>query len=192
MRKKILSVFLSLSIILSCLLILNSCENKNGNDNGKVDIVCSIFPLYDWVLNIVGESDNVNVSLLVSSGGDLHSYDPSAADIIKLIDCDMVVYVGGQSDTWLTEALNKNPRNGRQEIALIDLDPITKLTVSDEYILEDQHEHDHDHAAEAQIDEHIWLSLKNAEAAADIICDAISELDEENAHIYKSDRKSVV
>ena len=186
MKKKIVSIFLSVSLMLSCLFLLTSCGNESGKDRGKINIICSIFPLYDWVSNIVGVSDNVNVSLLVSGGGDLHSYDPTAADIIKLIDCDIVVYVGGESDAWLTEALSKNPRDDRQEISLIDYDSITKLTVSDEYVLDDAHEHDHEHDHEKQIDEHIWLSLKNAEAAAEIICNAISDLDEKNAESYES------
>ncbi|MBO5883713.1 MAG: zinc ABC transporter substrate-binding protein [Clostridia bacterium] len=186
MKKKIISVFIALALILSCLFLLLSCGNENGKDNGKINIVCSIFPLYDWVSNIVGESNNVDVSLLVSGGGDLHSYDPTAADIIKLIDCDIVVYVGGESDAWLTEALSKNPSDKRQEISLIDYDSITKMAVSDEYILGNDLEHDHDHDHEKQIDEHIWLSLKNAETTAGIICDAVSDLDKENADIYES------
>lgn len=189
MKNKLLSIFISISLMMSCLALLPSCNAKDGRDGGDIKIVCSVFPLYDWVSNIVGGEERVSVSLLVSGGGDLHSYEPSAADIIKLADCDMVIYVGGESDAWLTEALDKNPREDRREISLIEYESITKLALSDEFILGDEqeheHEHEHEHGHGEQTDEHIWLSPNNAKAAVNLICDVLCELDAENAETYE-------
>ena len=93
-----------------------SCKKAPATANAdgkKLDVVCTIFPEYDWVKEIVGrDNKNVNVHLLLDNGVDLHSYSPSVGDIAKISSCDMFVYVGGESDGWVKDALaqatNKN------------------------------------------------------------------------------------
>ena len=183
MKKKLTSTFIALALALTCAGALVSCGGEESKSDEKINILCSVFPIYDWVSNIVGDSDTVSVTLLVSGGGDLHSYEPSAADMIKITNSDVVFYVGGTSDAWLSEALEKNSRDGRQDVSLIDFESITKRPPCDEFILGEDHDHDHDHSA---VDEHIWLSIDNAIAASKIICNTMADVDSENSEKYEA------
>ena len=85
------------------------CNSKNSRANGgKISIVTTIFPEYDWVRQIVGEqSDNVEITMLLNNGVDLHSYQPTADDLIKIKTCDLFIYVGGESDKWVDDVLKQ-------------------------------------------------------------------------------------
>ena len=81
--------------------------------SGKLQVVTTIFPEYDWIRQILGENpEGVELTLLLDNGADLHSYQPTAEDIARISTCDLFVYVGGESDKWvddaLKEATNKN------------------------------------------------------------------------------------
>ena len=81
---------------------LAGCGKQNDtNQTDKLSIVTTIFPEYDWVREILGEkADNAEITMLLDNGVDLHSYQPTADDIVKISDCDLFVYVGGESDGW--------------------------------------------------------------------------------------------
>ena len=100
--KKILMILLSLIIVSGA---LSGCASAEKNTGGKINIVTTIFPLYDWTSKIAG--DKAEVDMLLDNGVDMHSFQPSADDIVKMSTCDMFIYVGGESDSWVQDALKE-------------------------------------------------------------------------------------
>ena len=160
-----------------------------GNNDGLI-VVCSTFVQYDWCRELLGErADDTTLTLLADNGLDIHSYQPSAEDIIKIATCDVIIYIGGTSDKWIREVLEENPKPDRKVISLLD-------AVGDNLKLEvlpdgAQHEHEHDgsHAVD-EYDEHVWLSLRNARVICEKISDALSAADPENKELYSENLKS--
>jgi zinc transport system substrate-binding protein len=110
---KLKRLFLCLLAALVALFSTTSCSNGASGGSGKLDIVCTIFPEYDWVREILGDhTSGAELTMLLDNGVDLHSYQPTAEDIVKISSCDIFIYVGGESDCWvddvLTEATNKD------------------------------------------------------------------------------------
>ena len=190
-------------------LIFTSCQKKSAEMEraraGKITVLATVFPVYDWAKNLAAGSESVSVDLLLKDGVDLHSFQPSAADIVKISTADIFIYVGGESDTWVATAL-KNAGNENQIV--INLMEVLKGFVKEEEVVEgmqtEEDEHDHSgeeahdsedersHALEiaqhthdeVEYDEHIWLSLDNAIASSGEIARALMEKDEANAQIY--------
>ena len=166
--KKTISVALCLLMILG---VLAGCGTSNTNNGDKLSIVTTIFPEYDWVKQIIGDkADQADVTMLLDNGVDLHSYQPTADDIIKISTCDMFIYVGGESDEWVEDVLKEATNKDMAVINLLEAlgDDVKEEEVK-EGMQEDEHEHgddhedeDHDHEEETEYDEHVWLSLKNA------------------------------
>lgn len=185
--KKILSILL---IILILTLPLSACGNTENKADG-LSIVCTTFPQYDFLKNILGSDDAL--TLLLDDGADLHSYEPTAQDIIAIGNADLFVYIGGASDKWVEGALRSANNPGLRTIALMDL----VNTYKEEYVAGMEHNHSHengeihggDHSGE---DEHIWLSVKNAAIITEKLCDAVCETDPENAELYKSTAKDYI
>ena len=102
--KKITALLLALFMLVGALA---GCGKQNDtNQTDKLSIVTTIFPEYDWVREILGEkADNAEITMLLDNGVDLHSYQPTADDIVKISDCDLFIYVGGESDEWVEDAL---------------------------------------------------------------------------------------
>ena len=188
MVKRVFCAALALILLICACAPLAACQKQV--EDGKIHIVCTIFPQYDWMRNIIGESDGVELTLLINNGNDMHSYEPSAADIMKIADCDMIVYLGEGIDGWVSEAIERSGREDVKKVALAECEGVTLKNISSASHTHD-HEHDHgdhddhdghDHGA---LDEHLWLSLKNATVLTSALCDAICELDLENAQSYR-------
>ncbi len=175
----------------------------------KKSIVCVTYPEYDWVMHILGDkAASFNVTLLQNNGTDLHSYQASIKDIAKISVCDMLVFVGGESDEWVekavAEAKNKNMLVVNMMEALGDKvkeEEIVEGMQAEEEEEEDEHEHehadhDHDHEGhhhhhdEVEYDEHVWLSLRNAAALVQTLAQKIAALDSANAAAYKANAAS--
>lgn len=158
-----------------------------------LQIVTMIFPEYDWVQNILGDkAADAEVTMLLDNGVDLHSYQPTAADILKIAGCDLFIYVGGESDEWVDDALAQavNP-----DMVVLNLLETLGDTVKEEEIVEGMEEGDHDHdheeaEGEAEYDEHVWLSLRNASVICGAVSDALSDLDPANAAVYSENLKA--
>ena len=148
-------------------------------------IVASIFPVYDWVREISKGVSN-NITLLQDSGADIHSFQPSADDIVRISGCDLFVYIGGESDEW-AEGTLKNPVNSSRTV--LNLLDILGDAVKEEEIIEgmehEHHEH-HDDEGEAEPDEHIWLSLRNAGVICRKLAETLSFIDPKNSDTYAS------
>ena len=138
---------------------------------------------------------NVEVTMLLDNGVDLHSYQPTINYIAKISDCDMFIYVGGESDGWVNDAL-KNAKNDKMKV--INLLEVLGDSVKTEELIEgmqeEEHDHHHDneeiteekHEHEEEKDEHVWLSLKNAKILCKVIADNLSEIAPENKDIYSA------
>lgn len=191
MRKRVCFV----SIIIWLLASASAgCAVNRGSDGvwgeageDKIRIVCTIFPQYDWVRNIIkGNEDRFLLTLLMDNGGDLHSFQPSALDIARISSCDLFIYVGGESDGWVEDVLKEaeNP----------DMRAINMMEAVETGLIEEEpvegnaaygHEgHGHE-GAEHAYDEHVWLSLRNAEILAEGICAQLEELDDTGSNLYR-------
>lgn len=147
----------------------------------KIRIVTTIFPEYDWVREILGDkADSAEITMLLDNGVDLHSYQPTADDLIKLSDCDLFVYVGGESDEWVEGALKSAANRDRKVIHLLDA---LGDSAKEEETVEGMQEKEEDHE-EKEYDEHVWLSLKNAKTLVGAISAALQEIDPDNKDTY--------
>jgi len=195
--KKITALLLALMMLAG---VLASCgKPKDAGNDGKLKVVTTIFPEYDWVRAILGDkADNAEVTMLLDNGVDLHSYQPTADDIVKISDCDLFVYVGGESDGWVENALKNAANKNMKVINLLEvLGDSVKTEETVEGMQEDGHDHGHSHdehdeehdEAEGhdhgeEKDEHVWLSLKNAQALCVTLADALCAIDPDNKNTY--------
>ena len=155
----------------------------------KIRIVTTIFPEYDWVREILGDkADSAEITMLLDNGVDLHSYQPTADDIVKLSDCDLFVYVGGESDGWVEDALKSAANKDRKVINLLDA---LGDSVKEEETVEGMQEEEEDHG-EKEYDEHVWLSLKNAKTLVGAISAALQELDPGNKDTYATNAAAYI
>lgn len=198
----------------------NSIEKGNSN---KISIVCTTFPQYDWVKNILGEeAERFNVTLLLDNGVDMHSYQPAVKDIATAGSSDLFIYVGGESDTWVEDAL-KEAKN--KDLKAINLMETLGNSVKEEEVVEGMQEerkslgHSHEKSSkekqeqtqkeshensqeingqkeaadeEPEYDEHIWLSIRNAEIMVKNIEKAIEQLDSDNAKVYQNNAENYI
>ena len=158
----------------------------------KICIVTTIFPEYDWVREILGDkADSAEITMLLDKGVDLHSYQPTADYLIKLSDCDLFVYVGGESDGWVEDALKNATNKNRKVINLLE---ILGDSVKEEETVEGMQaeEEDHEDHEEKEYDEHVWLSLKNAEVLVNAISKSLQELDPDNKDTYAANADAYV
>lgn len=178
--KKILALLLALWIPAA---VLSGCVPQDDSAaSNKLNIVTTIFPAYDWVREILGdETDRAEITTLLDSGVDLHSYQPTVDDIVKISDCDLFLYVGGESDGWVDDALKNAPNKERKVIRLLD---VLGDSAKAEETVAGMQEEEHDHEEEAEYDEHIWLSLKNAQVLVAAISEALQESDPARKDTY--------
>ena len=155
----------------------------------KISIVTTIFPEYDWVREILGDkADSAEITMLLDKGVDLHSYQPTADDLIKISDCDLFVYVGGESDEWVEGALKSAANRDRKVINLLET---LGDSVKEEETVEGMQEEEEDHE-EKEYDEHVWLSLKNAKTLVGAISAALQELDPDNKDTYATNAAAYI
>ncbi|MBQ9890390.1 MAG: zinc ABC transporter substrate-binding protein [Firmicutes bacterium] len=190
--KKIIAVIEAAALLIGSLA---SCGTggKTPSGSGKPHIVTTIFPEYDWVINILGDDPaGADVTMLLDNGVDLHSFQPTAADILSIATCDMFIYVGGESDKWVEDALKKSTN---KDMVIIDLLEVLGDAAKEEEMTEgmQEEEHEHEHEDEGpEYDEHVWLSLKNAAVLTESISQAIQKLDPANAEIYRKNTAAYI
>ena len=192
----------------------SSVAEDAKDPNKKISIVTTIFPEYDWVREIVGNhADKFEITYLMNKGVDLHSYQASAEDIAKVSSADLFIYVGGESDTWAEDAIAEATNKDMKVINLLNSlgSDVKEEEVVEGMAAEDEHDHDHseeakdhdhseedkdhDHAKEGEeveYDEHVWLSLKNAQKLVMDIEANIESLDPDNAANYAANAQAYV
>lgn len=189
----------SLAILLGVLSIsipfagIHTAEAKTTeNIDKKLNIATTIFPEYDWIRAILGNrADDVNLTMLLDNGTDLHSFQPAVKDIMKVSSCDLLIYVGGESDQWIEDALESAQNKDMKTINLMEvLGDSIKEEETVEGMQESEHDHDHEDEEEKEYDEHVWTSMRNAEVICDAIAETLEEMDPENKEIYQSNAET--
>ncbi len=179
--KKTISI---LMCIVLCMAVMCSCSDKETTHEG-IKIVCTAFPQYEYVKNILGTSDGL--TLLLDDGADLHSYEPTATDIIEIASSDLFVCIGGISDSWVEGALKSANSDNLKAVSLMDM----VQTYDVDYVAGMEKENHH-HEGEHEKDEHIWLSLQNSAAITRTLCDIICEIDTANAEKYRENAENYI
>ena len=191
--------------------LLAGCGKQNepaASDETRLRVVTTIFPEYDWVREILGDkADNAEVTMLLDNGVDLHSYQPTADDIVKISECDLFIYVGGESDDWVDDALKNAANKNMKVVNLLEaLGDSVKTEEVVEGMQEEKHDHDHDHEdadehddakehdheEEAEYDEHVWLSLKNAQTLCSAISGVLQQIDPDNKDTYAANASAYI
>ena len=203
--KKLIAFMLSLLLLAGLIPCAGMAENK------PITVVTTIFPIYDWVRQIAGDNADTNLVLLLDNGVDLHSYQPSAQDIMTISTADLFIYVGGESDEWVEDVLETamNP-----SLVSINLTETMGEDLKTEEIVEgmehehdhdhdededhhhdhededhdhdEEHDHDHGHEHEEEYDEHVWLSLRNARKLTAAIAEALAGIDAAGADTIRA------
>jgi len=182
MMKKILP-------LLCLLLILSSCTPVPPEPpSGRLQVVAAIFPAYDFARAAAG--DLADVTLLLPPGAESHSYEPTPADILLVQRCDLFVYLGGESDTWVDTILSAIERSG-EAMRMVDyVDLLEEETVEG---MQGGHDHEEEHDRLGEVvgmDEHVWTAPLNAAAITRAIGDRLSALDPGNAAAYAENAES--
>lgn len=186
MVKRIIAIILSIMVLSGTLTALSGCGVEKSD---KITVLCTVFPIYDWVRSVVGDSEKVEVKLLVSGSADLHSYQPTVNDVIAVRGADLTVRVGGMDDSFVGELL-KNGGCG-QDLRLMEIDGIVKREIS-QGSHEEEHDHHHEHDHEHTVDEHIWLSLKNAAVSVNAVCEALSRLSPADSEQFRKNADAYI
>ncbi|MCD7813372.1 MAG: metal ABC transporter substrate-binding protein [Lachnospiraceae bacterium] len=176
-----------LNLLLAALLSVCMGTTAFAEESGEaIQIVATIFPEYDWVQQILGDqAENAELTLLLDSGVDLHNYQPTVDDILAVSDCDLFLYVGGESDEWVDDVLKEAVNEGMVVLDLLELlgdSAVEEETV--EGMEAGEEENDEEEEGETEYDEHVWLSLKNAQVFCEAIAEALEGLDPDNADLY--------
>ena len=190
--KKALAVSLALLLFLALMTPAQAAEGR------KLRIVTTVFPQYDWIRNILGDRlEGVELTLLQDSGVDLHNFQPSAQDIMKVSSADLFVFIGGVSDHWVENTLAMAVNKEMVALNLMrELGDAVKEDTAIEGMQDGGHdhgeEHDHGHGEDYADDEHIWLSLRNAQALVRLISGSLGRLDPENAALYQENTAAYI
>ncbi len=174
--KKIIALILAGIMALSVLCACNS-EDDNNKTDGKLKVITTIFPPYDFTRQIAG--DKIDLSMLLKPGMESHSFEPSPKDIVNIQNCDLFIYVGGESDEWVRTILESDDKKPKKIIALMDcVDTVEEATV------EGMTAEEHEEGEEKEYDEHVWTSPKNAVTITKKIAEILDELDPSDKKIY--------
>ena len=150
---------------------------------GKVQVVCTLFPYYDFARAIGGE--DAEVTLLVAAGKEAHSFEPTPLDVIKLSKADVFLYNGGESEEWVGDILDAAGENIGVTAAMMEL-----VDLAEEEVVEgmqvSEHDEDGDEEEEIEYDEHIWASPLLATDICRGICAALCEADPAHAADYEA------
>jgi zinc transport system substrate-binding protein len=180
MKKPILVVclFLMLTIGVSA----SGRRDSRPEQNGKINVITTIFPPYDFVRQIAG--DRVNLTMLLPPGAESHSFEPTPQDLIKIKNADVFIYVGGESDAWVERILESVDTSGIEVVTLMDC-----VEVVEEEIVEGMEEEEGE-GEEPEYDEHVWTSPRNAKLIAAEITGALKKRDPANLAVYEKNLES--
>lgn len=177
--KKILSVIIVSAVLCA---LLAGCGAELGpeqeQEDGRLSVVATVFAPYDFARQLVGERGEV--TLLLPPGSESHSYEPTPKDIIGIQNCDLFIYVGGESDAWVADVL-ESVGEGVRTVTLMDCVEL----LEEEHVegMETEHEHED---GETEYDEHVWTSPRNAKLICEKIASALCEADPEGEAEYKA------
>ncbi len=179
--------------------LLCGCASSQGvslaASEESLSIVTTIFPVYDWVKEILGDNPKgIEVTMLLDDGVDLHSFQPTADDIVRISTCDIFIYVGGESDEWVEDALKEATNKNMKVINLLDAlgDRVKEEEIVEGMEDEEEEEPEGEEEEEPEYDEHVWLSLNNAKVLCDEIQKEVLEIDPDNANTYEANAQEYI
>lgn len=160
--------------------MLSGCSLPGGPSGDTLQVVTTVFPSYDFTRQLAGE--HAEVTMLLTPGAESHSYEPTPADVLRIQQCDLFVYIGGESEVWVEEILKS--LEGKEIRTLRLFDSIQPLEEEEPEGADHAHEHEHAHE-ETEYDEHIWTAPRNAIAMSEAIADALEAADPANKDDYQ-------
>lgn len=183
MRKRIFALLLALTLAAG----LCGCAGRQRAEDGRLQVVCSVFPYYDFARQIGG--DNVDVTLLVAAGKETHSFEPTPLDVITLSEADVFLYNGGESEAWVDDILSAAGENIAVTLPLMP--QVSALAEEWAEGMEGSHDgHDHEEhghdSDDIEYDEHVWTSPVLAKALCQAICDALCQADPAHQENYQA------
>ena len=200
MKRKAITILLTLALLLGMSATLVGCaEAERWEEDGRIRVLSTVFPSYDFARAVGGKA--VDARMLIRPGSNMHSYEPTANDVILIRECDVFIYVGGESDAWVGELLSSIDT---EDMVILSLTEIASTLLHEEHKegMETDHVHtedcDHEHEHEEAYDEHVWTSFENASAILEAIRDALTVCDpdqssafDENANVYQNELKKI-
>ena len=152
-------------------------------ETDKKSIVCTTYAQYNWLQEIIGENNSTfELTLLIKDGADLHSYQPTIQDLAKVSSADLFVYVGGESEQWVSDAL-KEAKN--KNMLVVDMMDVLKERIKEEEHVEGMKEDHDENEDESEYDEHVWLSLINAHEVVRYLSNEVQKLDDVHKKTYE-------
>lgn len=161
--------------------MLSGCTWPGKQSDGTLRVVTTVFPSYDFTRQIAG--DHARVTMLLTPGAESHSYEPTPADVLRIQQCDLFVYIGGESEVWVEEILQSLEGKNIRTLRLFDC--VAPLEEEEIEGADHGHEHEHAHEEEAEYDEHIWTAPQNALAMSKAIADSLEAADPAHADAYR-------
>ena len=181
--RRLLSGLLALALAAS----LTACGQPPLPEDGKTQVVCTLFPYYDFARQIGG--DDVDVTLVVPAGRETHSFEPTPMDVIRISQADVFIYNGGESEQWVADILDAAGEDIPCVLSMMDA-----AELHEEELVEgmqsgtsahDHHDHDEDEE-EIEYDEHIWTSPVTAMALCRAITDGLCQADPDHADSFRA------
>ncbi len=171
-----------LVLVLTCSVLTGGCAGppEVSVDDGRLQVVTTVFPQYDFVRQIAGE--HVQLSMLLKPGADSHSYEPAPQDIIKVRNADVFIYVGGENDTWIEDMLSSMDLSHMRTVRLVDC--VETMT--------EEEEHEEHGGHEEEVDEHVWTAPANAAAITQHIARVLEDADPDNRDVYADNCRAYV
>ena len=183
--KRIIALLLTAVMTLS---VFAGCSTETESTIYK--IVTTIYPVYNWLQNLTEGAENVELTLLVGDGKDIHNYQPTAEDMVKINECNYFVYVGGESDQWVNDAADAffRDNDSKQKVSLLGLlgSNAKREELVDGMQAEEEEE---DNKEDGALDEHVWLSVRNAEFFCRELASGLKKADSANASVYEKNEK---
>ncbi len=185
MKKTILTLLMCIALIVT----LIGCQSKADiTDSGKLNIVVTGFVQYDITKSIV--KDLCSVSMLIKPGSEVHTYEPTPSDIMKIQSADLFICTGGESDNWTHNILEGNDK--LRVVRLMDLCNLYHESFSQGMQGAHQHTHNdaHNHESYEGFDEHVWTSPRNVIKIAEGLREILCEIDNANKDLYSQNASS--
>ncbi len=181
--KKTIAILLAFALLLGTLAGCGAKKPADAPQEGGLSIVATVFPAWDCAREILGDNPaGCDLTLLLDDGVDPHSFQPTVQDMVTISECDVFVCVGGESDEWVKDALAT--AKNRNMIVIDLLDVLGGAAKREETVEGMQEEAEEEGGEEEEYDEHVWLSLRNAERFCRVIAQRFGEIDPANADVY--------
>ncbi len=185
MFKKLTFKITVILLVISLLAVFSACDfSKETGGDDKLDVIVTIFPPYDFVRQIAG--DSVNLTQLIAPGSESHTYEPTAAQRLKIQNCDLFIYTGGEGDVWVDQILSSLETKNVTVLTMLSCVQALK-----EETVEGMEDEEHEHGEE-ELDAHVWTSPKRAVLIAEKIADTLKTLDADNAGVYEENKTAYI